>query len=262
MAVVFLNVLASQTLADEKDGAKILATLCEVAPHLAPQRYGNHEPLRDEFDLSNVQRSLGIWESPPFLWKRERPHFSGSIFTATGKVPQHAVLALSGGSSKYASEAVDLIQHWSSGVTADFGFVHVLSEKDIRTGMRAGVVSPLDARRTRFTMLVTTHILRKYVPDVYWATVFGPAYVRHFGKERLMSAPAPIVRELERDMVYMQMSHDLNDMTVDASYVETVRAQVKAHLGDSSFFSEDLGADHGYSIPEFSLQAADVRSSA
>src|SRR6476619_5796824 len=46
-------------------------------------------------------------------------------------------------------------------------------------------------------LFVVTHRLKKYLPDIYWMTVFGAPYVRLFSQELLLSAPAYQVQELE-----------------------------------------------------------------
>jgi hypothetical protein len=54
--------------------------------------------------------------------------------------------------------------------------------------------------------------LRRWIPDLFWATVFGPAYVRLFGRETLLSVPAPVVTEISRDLIVVQLSESLSDM--------------------------------------------------
>ena len=248
MANFFVNVLSPQSLANATDGKCFLSTLCNLAPHLAPQLYGTHEPLRKRFDPTDIESALAAWKAPsPFLWRRKQPGASGGVFIMPGSIPLHAIITLRSDSLRYTAEAVTVLQQFSLDFDADFAFVHSLSEDDIHRGLRAGVVSPLNRAGTRFTMIVTTHILRRYLPDIYWATLFGLPYVRHFGRERLLAAPAPLVQELPNGAIYLQMSSD----EVELGTFRRVRERVKAHLGIESFFDERADIDHEYSVPEF-----------
>ena len=69
----------------------------------------------------------------------------------------------------------------------------------------------LDTGRTEKHLLVTTHDLKKYVPDVYWTMVFGAPYVTLFSREKLLSAPVHRVEELENGSVVLQLTPDLRD---------------------------------------------------
>src|SRR5882757_6757942 len=88
----------------------------------------------------------------------------------------------------------------------------------------------LDTGRTEKNLFVTTHDLSKYVPDVYWTTIFGAPYVKLFSREKLLSAPAHRVEELENGSVVLQLTPDLRDTVTDEAAFEGVRKAVKDHL--------------------------------
>jgi hypothetical protein len=46
------------------------------------------------------------------------------------------------------------------------------------------------------------------IPDLYWINVSGPAYVGHFGKEKLLAAPAAAVEEDGRGRVWLKMAEE------------------------------------------------------
>jgi hypothetical protein len=54
--------------------------------------------------------------------------------------------------------------------------------------------------------------LQHRLPALSWATVFGDAYVRTFGIERLLSAPAFKVERLNDSAVYIQLTPNHSDL--------------------------------------------------
>ena len=78
--------------------------------------------------------------------------------------------------------------------------------------------------------------LQHWLPALPWAVVFGAAYVRLFGLERLLSAPAFTVEQLSTTAVYIQLSRKLTDLKEDYEAVQAVRQEVQAHLGQEAFF--------------------------
>ncbi|NJL30059.1 MAG: hypothetical protein HC897_20275 [Thermoanaerobaculia bacterium] len=94
-------------------------------------------------------------------------------------------------------------------------------------------------------------LLQQYLPDLYWLTIFGPPYVDLFGRERLLSAPAPIVEELPTGAILIQLSENMLDFRDRFEEVDRVRQAVKAHLDSDAFFDPAKGKDHKYNVPVF-----------
>ena len=98
---------------------------------------------------------------------------------------------------------------------------------------------------------VYSHRLQKKLPDIFWCQVFGAPYVRLFGLEKLLSAPAFKVEQLGPEMVYIQLSESLFDMHERYAEVDAVRQRVKAHLDDNIFFQPKYTENHVYRTPNF-----------
>lgn len=81
-----------------------------------------------------------------------------------------------------------------------------------------------------------TRSLLYWLPALPWAVVFGEAYVRMFGLDRLLSAPAYKIEKLSDDAVYLQLSPNLTDLQTDYEAVHAVREKVQEHLGREAFF--------------------------
>lgn len=80
--------------------------------------------------------------------------------------------------------------------------------------------------------------LMHWLPALSWGEVFGEPYVRMFGLDRLLSAPAYKAEQLSDTAVYLQLSPRLTDLQTDYIAVHEVRQQVQAHLGEEAFFDE------------------------
>jgi hypothetical protein len=91
--------------------------------------------------------------------------------------------------------------------------------------------------------------IRKYLPDLYACQVFGKSYVDLFGMDKLLSAPAPIVKKLSDHQVYLQLHKDLDDISYEE--LKTNRELVKRHIGEDAFFQIEKGREYKYNIPNF-----------
>jgi hypothetical protein len=109
--------------------------------------------------------------------------------------------------------------------------------------------------------MLVTHVLRHWLPDIFWATVFGPPYVRLFGKERLLAAPASVVEELGPETIYLQVSERVTDVLDDPDNIRSRRELIKTHLGIDAFFVSGRGYDRlqrgpigdVFTVPQFEL---------
>ena len=100
-------------------------------------------------------------------------------------------------------------------------------------------------------LFVVTHRLKKYLPDIYWMTVFGAPYVRLFSQELLLSAPAYQVQELENGSIAIQLTENLEDAANDEAAFEEIRDRVKNHLNSDAFYDVKKGINYQYRVPEF-----------
>ena len=92
-------------------------------------------------------------------------------------------------------------------------------------------------------------VLRRWIPDLFWGTIFGPAYVDFFGRDYLLRAPGHIVEEIAPHVVYLQLSDSIYDMVERFDKVSVVRQRVKEYIGVDSFWRTDAQSDHSYMRP-------------
>lgn len=247
----FINILTPRPLNSQEDGRDFLQLWVDVFPECAPEAFGNWEPLKARFDSGDLDLVVKSW-SWPFMVKRHDPPMQGCVFMNMGGQPKHAWVSISLSSKQLAqSTTLRFLQAAAVRLKADFAFLHLLTAPDVKYGMQCGTVQQLDSKGTRFNLSVTTQDLLGGLPDLYWATIFGPAYIRLFGRETILSAPAPFVRELSEDALYLQLSEQIGDLKTHHAEVHAVKERVKSHLNKNAFFDPESSAAHQYSTPHF-----------
>jgi hypothetical protein len=108
-----------------------------------------------------------------------------------------------------------------------------------------------DTAHTEKNLYVVTLDLNKWLPDIYWTTVFGRPYVELFSRERLLSCPAYRVKELDNGSIVVQLTPELKDIAAEEAAFERVRQDARNHLDTDAFFNPAKGVDYRYRVPEF-----------
>jgi hypothetical protein len=75
--------------------------------------------------------------------------------------------------------------------------------------------------------------------DIFWANLFGPPYVRLFGRERLESCPKAMVRRLSSEAYLVRTSPMPKEWPREE--VREVSSEVKKHLDGGVFFDKQRG---------------------
>ncbi|MEW6736291.1 MAG: hypothetical protein AB1489_33670 [Acidobacteriota bacterium] len=237
-----IGILSPKPLSSRQEGREFLSLLCNSLPEFIPERYGNHEPIRKKFNVEQIEDILNSWKWP-FLWTRQHPSVEGNIWMRDTRA--HGTIYISA-----ESRWLDLIKieeffkQVSILVNTDFAYIHILTKQEAKSVIEDELLMP-------FRQGVTTHLLRKYLPNICWGTVLGPPYVRLFGRKQIFSAPAYKVVELAQETFYIQLSENLSDLKSRYSEIDAVRQQVKKHLNNNAFFDPQAEVDHKYNVPEF-----------
>lgn len=253
MSEVFFELLSPLPLNLHDDARRLFGIWAKCAPYSLPDRSGLYEPLRKRFSLSSLEDAIGTWEMS-FLMKRvASPKLEAQIFMQYGPHRRHSSWSITLRTLKDFDRVAfcNLFKTAGSTFLADFGLIHTTTASDLVRGSHTGSVSFLDTARKRSNLFVTTHMLRKSLPDIYWTTLFGLPYVDLFSRERLLSAPAYQVRELESGAVVVQLTAELADATRDETAFEQIRERVRRHLGSNAIFDPGKAQAHRYRVPEF-----------
>jgi hypothetical protein len=238
-------VLSPLSLTKPDDFLDAVRTFCRLLPQVRPTNWGWWEPLKQKFDEEHLDKLVPEHgSSTTTYWQRRKnpkaeggfgirwrsgvpgiydTHSDVNFTTELGQVEQEALVA-------YLKEA-------SVRSRADLAFVDALTPK------YRGFAIETEAAPTGQDFLVTTHLLRHWLPDVFWGTVFGPPYVRLFGKERLLTVPAFSVEELGPETVYVQLTERIADTVEDHDGVQSRRKLFKEHLQSNAFYVPGKGYD-------------------
>ncbi len=212
-------------------GRKYFELVSAHAPRLLPQKYGNDEPLKGCFSLDAIEPILQASWQDMFLWKSNSSKTNG--IWQMGKGLRHSSLFVYGNNRTINSgELKSLYEAMAvSFGEIDFGYVHALADPEWESfaPFATDMLSP-------FNYGVMTINLRKCIPNLSWATLFGRPYVEMIGMDRLLSSPAFNVEKWGDSLVYVQVSPEISDVESKFSDFSDRRNAVKSHLGDHLFF--------------------------
>jgi hypothetical protein len=218
-----------------------------------PDRYGGYEPLREQFSLARLDEALKWWEHQFLLKRLASPKLESTIFMQYGPHRTHSSWKISVKEIAEFDQGVfqNLLESAAAAYAADFGFVHKIAESEMERARQNDSIAFLNSARTQKNLFVTTHMLKKFIPDIYWMTVFGAPYVHLFSRDRLLSAPAYRAQELENGSIVIQLTEKLGDAATDEVAFEEIRNRVKNHLDSDAFYDVKKGMNHQYRVPEF-----------
>ena len=237
---IFAEVLSRRTLLSPEDGRTLLDLWVRALPSYIPDRIGNSEPVRIPFDAANIDAAVRTW-GWPFLATRRNPSVDSQVWMPKG-LATHGVWYFATDLSP--TTAQDQIARLAGDVAvvldADFACVTVLTPSEIDDGRRTDTVSALDVHGKRWNFFIPSHFLRQRLPDVYWRTLFGPGYVRAFGRDRLLATPVHAVEEI-KDSIALQLTPDMRDLERDPAGFRRIKRQIKEYLGRDAFASPAAG---------------------
>jgi hypothetical protein len=253
MSEVFFEIQSSLPLDTSEDARRLLGLWAECAPGFFPDRTGSGQPLREKLSSTAVEVVLKHWWSQCMLKRVAPPKLDASIFMRVRPHTKHSDWSI--GLDKlqdYNPDAFyDLLRRSAVVFKADFGLIHCLTEADMTRGRENGTVAYLNTAKTEKNLFVPSIILKRYIPDVYWITLFGAPYVRLFSRQRLLSAPVHRVDELENGSIILQLTTHLADTVTDEAAFEHLRSSVRKHLNCDAIFDEKKGPQYAYRVPRF-----------
>lgn len=242
--IVSIEVLSRHTFLEPKWFLDRLILHNEILPHLRPTKWGWWEPTSKAWDVSDLSKFIPDdrgGNADRIIWTRGlKPKAEGNLTVSIRSADpaglrSHATEWIHCELLEFSQEQmIDYIQRSSVLFDGDIAFIHHIVEEEkalrrVETDYEGCFINAVD-------FSLNTRTLRHWLPELPWAVVFGQAYVRMFGMERLLSAPAHVVRQLSDDTVYLQLSPKLTDLLDDYAAVDAVRQKVKDHIGRDAFF--------------------------
>lgn len=245
------------------DFLEAVSTHCNYLSEYMPEKWGWYEPLKCSFDPNNIYALLEKERPSNVWWKRLSPHKAeGSWLTRWESTVEdvgntHASVCLTIYEDMLQDKVCEYLQKISSLTEADISFIDGIhpNYQNLADQNNWSLFGGNDLR-------LTTHTLRHWLPDMPWGIVLGPAYIRLFGKNRVMKTPAYKVEELGKEMVYIQLTPKMKDIHSEYEMVMSARISAKQHLGEEHFFRKNLAYDSQehpekagkvFKVPEFKL---------
>jgi hypothetical protein len=253
MSSVFFEILSPLPLDRHKDARELFQLWAENAFQFLPNRWGLYEPLRHHFSMSALDEAIRTWEYMYIVKRTVSPKLDGSIFMQCGPHRRHSTWRISLRNVKDFDQPAfcKLLERSAAAFSADFGFIHRITETELPRGLANGAISFLDAAQTEKHLFVATRTLSQCVPDIYWTTVFGRPYVELFSRDRLLSCPAHCIKELDSGAIVIQLTPELKDIEAEEAAFERVRQNARNHLNNDAIFDPAKGLDYQYRVPEF-----------
>jgi hypothetical protein len=245
-----IGILTSHREKLQNQGRKFLKLFCSHLPEVTPLFYGNHDPVNKEFKLENIDEIIKDWNEC-FFWKSTRLASEGRVWI--DRKTTHSSIYIANKSKHLdCGNAVNFFLESTLLLEPDFAYIHLFPKEELLAAYPDIDMNLYDSVMP-FRQGVVTHLLRKYLPNLCWGTVLGSPYVELFGRENILSAPAPIIKELPYGAIYVQLSERLEDLRENYREIDAVRQLVKKHLDCQAFLDPKLGVHYNYNVPEFQL---------
>jgi hypothetical protein len=227
----------------------VIKHFIECSPIYRPTHWGFFEPMNSKMDLRDIRHQLESTGENYLGWARKAPPKGVGSFkkrTYPLKGPQHARHSFlsTARSNDNVKELLGYLRDAARHYGAEYAFCDSLAKSYLPVAQKNGFAP-------HGYLGIYTHELVKWLPDVAWFQIFGPAYIRLFGLDKVMTAPAYKVEQLGPEMVYLQLTESLFDLHERYDEVDAVRQEVKKHLDDNIFFNPSFPAGHVYRTPIF-----------
>jgi hypothetical protein len=185
MTKYHINVLTPERLVSCKSGLTILEEIQLMLPEALPDKYGFVEPLRGKFDPSNMAEICADW-GDSFFWKNSKTKVEGAIMSSDTVHPLHGWIHITiDCKSINFTKIVLFLKSLSYKIPIDFAMAHKLEEIDLVKGGANGTIFRLNMKKNNYSLSITTHSLRKGIPDFYDFMFFGNKYVELIGSDRI-----------------------------------------------------------------------------
>jgi hypothetical protein len=249
---VFAGLATAEPLVTADSARPVFAALAEHAPAAMPDRWGYFEPFTLTWtpDMPTDQE----WRGQAMDWNAKPATAAAGNLSPAGSM--RLARNTAGVNVRADRQRVDptglvsWVRSLAVPLRADFGYLHVASEPDAAIGPRAPGAITAEGRSGYFLHESAATINQGGIAELLWGSLFGPAYVRLIGADRLRAAPAAVAQELGPETFWLQVTADPTDPVRDWPAFDTARQQLKAYLGADLF--DVPGGRGSRRLPEWS----------
>jgi len=212
-----------------------MRTLISVLPEFRPVLYGEIEPDAGWCTDDILERFESVWSPSSLGFAFEGAGGTRGRMKSIAGNHIHSIVRLNApGAGPDDERALRFLTTLADRVGADFGLIHRFDHAEAHRATGNGTMT--GAMRGEPLFLVTSHTLKRGIPDIYWATLFGRRYVDMFGRERLRTAPAAMVELFPDGSALLQASLRSGDVVAPGGSFAAVRERIIEHLGREAFY--------------------------
>jgi hypothetical protein len=246
--------LTTRQLNSEPDGVDVLSRIC-ACEEFAPQKCGVYGMMNVPFHPAKIDRYAELISSgAEFHWKRKKPKVEGTI--TPGHPHSHARVDIQVSDSSLTPALVQFLLGAATELEADIGGIEPYWVGHDGTSNAFYQCKTPTISEEKFDNMGCGYVSRmlwQCLPQLQWGTFFGAPYVRLFGRDKLLKAPAAVVVQLGPESVYLQLTPQITDVTDDLPAYFALRRRVKEHIGADCFFHPHQGRGP-YRAPTFALK--------
>lgn len=220
-------------LSTAREALEALGALAAAAPGVEPVKASPEEPVRTAYSPAVVEDA---WDDDRFLmWRARRQAGVFGTLDGGGRGAPARVTVTANADRVDAKHLLEALRALVTRYGAQFGFVHQLTEADRdRFGPGDSYDDPNDPE-----VILVEDDMRRWLPQLFWATAIGPPFSDLLGADRLRTAPAAIVDELGPGTFLLVLSEDPEG-------ADEMRARVQSHLGEDAFWDPRKGTSGPY----------------
>jgi hypothetical protein len=223
----------------------LLSTLIDLfasTPSFAPDKYGAYDPLKSPYTaegFASLARAQRVSDTLHMIG-RERFDFIRVESPLDSVDYMCSAWRIERGNHDRLGRFWDQL---ALRLRSDLAIAHSLSEHECEHARALNLVDA-DRAGVRYHALIW-YRLAFGIPDLAWTTYFGPMYIEHFGRRRLLSCPAYDVQEMSPDLIRLQLTSSIADVIDDWEAFQASRKRAIEHLGVESFQRARLKGDPG-----------------
>ena len=251
---LFMSFFLPDTELFISDFGKMLLEYEAIVKSAKPSNWGLYEPTR-KFDAHFFERLNAAAEKDEFVpelqslsWKKRKNPESFGIFSAARMLANNAPLHMMEGGyirlnideEETFSEVYSYFKHRLQHNQADYAYVEYMTYQRMLDylGIDCCVYNCEETEEPG--MIVTTHELRHWLPNLPWLAYFGKPYVELFGEKKLATAPVYRVEKIGEGYL-LQLTENISDMEADYESYRAKEQAVKAYLHPNAFYNREKG---------------------
>lgn len=280
MSQLTLRIFVRGQIASKEHGEYFWKTFLRCFPNHIPTGYGHGANPTSRFDPDRLDLVLKKWNRRTVYYEQDRLSLSVQILRPrSGTTHQTHTEILVCSFEDDPAAVKSFVYEISTAFMADYALAHILTRDFLRhrlkqRGELMWSVSKhhgekFEDRRQKAEQhleeqlrcwprrmflapeIGSVNFQRGFIKDIYWLTVFGPAFVDFFGRTHILVMPAHEIRELEYGGIGVELTNGLADTPQAWQDFLVARAHAKEHLGHNVFFEIRLPRTHVYSGPKY-----------